>query len=92
MATNTAANAGSARNTAPGLDIFKTPENTTFYSANLYQSLDISNKEIRLLEISTQTGDGGILECKLLPATLLTNARKRRPDRHKENPGKRSQV
>ncbi|KAF5575493.1 hypothetical protein FPCIR_13115 [Fusarium pseudocircinatum] len=72
MATNSSTNAGPP----PGLDIFKTPENTTFYSANLYQSLDISNKEIRLIEISTQTGDEGILECKLLPATFLTDARK----------------
>ncbi|PNP78030.1 hypothetical protein FNYG_08756 [Fusarium nygamai] len=76
MATNSAANAGSARNMAPGLDIFKTPENTTFYSANLYQSLDKNKQEIRLIELSTQSDDDGLLECKLLPATLLTDARK----------------
>ncbi|KAF5542939.1 hypothetical protein FNAPI_9827 [Fusarium napiforme] len=73
---NSATKAGLSRRPAPGLDIFKTPENTTFYSANLYQSLNKSNQEIRLIEISTQTGDDGILECKLLPATLLTDARK----------------
>ncbi|EXK46140.1 hypothetical protein FOMG_04352 [Fusarium oxysporum f. sp. melonis 26406] len=60
---------------SPGLDIFKTPENARFYSANMYKSLDASKREIRLIELSTQTG-GGILECKLLPATLLTDARK----------------
>ncbi|RKK76255.1 hypothetical protein BFJ69_g7141 [Fusarium oxysporum] len=60
---------------SPGLDIFKTPENARFYSANMYKSLDASKREIRLIELSTQTGDG-ILECKLLPATLLTDARK----------------
>ncbi|EWZ48781.1 hypothetical protein FOZG_04258 [Fusarium oxysporum Fo47] len=59
----------------PGLDIFKTPENSRFYSANMYKGLDTSKREIRLIELSTQTG-GGILECKLLPATLLTDARK----------------
>ncbi|KAF5705769.1 hypothetical protein FMUND_11937 [Fusarium mundagurra] len=76
MATSSATKAGSVRSAPPGLDIFKTPENTMFYSANLYQSLDKSKQEIRLIEISTQTGDDGILECKLLPATLLTDARK----------------
>ncbi|KAF5563810.1 hypothetical protein FPHYL_5007 [Fusarium phyllophilum] len=77
MATNNSTTkAGSARRPAPGVDIFKTPENPTFYSANLYQSLDTSKQEIRLIEISTQTGDESILECKLLPATLLTDARK----------------
>ncbi|KAM5388284.1 hypothetical protein ACJA88_000148 [Fusarium oxysporum] len=41
----------------------------------MYKGLDTSKREIRLIELSTQTG-GGILECKLLPATLLTDARK----------------
>ncbi|KAL9573511.1 hypothetical protein ACKAV7_002055 [Fusarium commune] len=41
----------------------------------MYESLDTSKREIRLIELSTQTG-GGILECKLLPATLLADARK----------------
>ncbi|KAI1010288.1 hypothetical protein LB503_004978 [Fusarium chuoi] len=68
--------AGSVRDTAPGLDIFKTPENPTFYSANLYHNLDKSKQEIRLIELSAQTGGDGILECKLLPARLLTDARK----------------
>ncbi|KAF5615393.1 uncharacterized protein FTJAE_13378 [Fusarium tjaetaba] len=72
MATCSATKAGSP----PGLDIFKTPENAMFYSANLYQSLDKSKQEIRLIEISTQTDDDGILESKLLPATLLADARK----------------
>ncbi|KAF5606592.1 uncharacterized protein FSUBG_5991 [Fusarium subglutinans] len=72
MATNSVTKAGSA----PGLDVFKTPENPTFYSANLYQSLDKSKQEIRLIELSTQAGDDDMLECKLLPATLLTDARK----------------
>ncbi|KAF4435109.1 hypothetical protein FACUT_7410 [Fusarium acutatum] len=76
MVTNSETKAGSVRNPAPGLDIFKTPENPTFYSANLYQSLDKSKQQIRLIELSTQSGDDGILECKLLPATLLTDARK----------------
>ncbi|EWG42674.1 hypothetical protein FVEG_04426 [Fusarium verticillioides 7600] len=75
MATSSVTKAGSVHSAPPGLDIFKTPENTMFYSANLYQILDKSKQEIRLIEISTQTGDG-ILECKLLPATLLTKARK----------------
>ncbi|SCO82482.1 uncharacterized protein FRV6_06695 [Fusarium oxysporum] len=73
-----ATKAGSVRSPSkpsPGLDIFKTPENARFYSANMYKSLDASKREIRLIELSTQTG-GGILECKLLPATLLTDARK----------------
>ncbi|KAF5536611.1 hypothetical protein FMEXI_10210 [Fusarium mexicanum] len=75
MVTNSAIKAGSVRSPAPGLDIFKTPENPAFYSANLYQSLDKSKQEIRLIELSTQTGDDDMLECKLLPATLLTDAR-----------------
>ncbi|KAH7177277.1 heterokaryon incompatibility protein-domain-containing protein [Fusarium sp. MPI-SDFR-AT-0072] len=73
-----ATKAGSVRSPSkpsPGLDIFKTPENARFYSANMYESLDTSKREIRLIELSTQTG-GGILECKLLPATLLADARK----------------
>ncbi|EMT67974.1 hypothetical protein FOC4_g10012370 [Fusarium odoratissimum] len=73
-----ATKAGSVRSPSrpsPGLDIFRTPENPTFYSANLYESLDTSKREIRLIELSTQTGRG-ILECKLLPATLLADARK----------------
>ncbi|KAI1036957.1 hypothetical protein LB505_011945 [Fusarium chuoi] len=76
MATNNATKAGSVHSGAPGLDIFKTPENTIFYSANLYQGLSKSKQEIRLIELSTQTGSHGIIECKLLPATLLTDARK----------------
>ncbi|KAF5587517.1 hypothetical protein FPANT_6862 [Fusarium pseudoanthophilum] len=76
MATSSATKAGSVHSEPPGLDIFKTPENTTFYSANLYQSLDKSKQEIRLIEIFTQTDDDDILECKLLPATLLGDARK----------------
>ncbi|KAG4275997.1 hypothetical protein FPRO04_08116 [Fusarium proliferatum] len=76
MATTSATKAGSVRSPAPGLDIFRTPENATFYSANLYQTLDKSNQEIRLIELSTQTGSDGILECKLLPAVLLADTRK----------------
>ncbi|QGI80021.1 unnamed protein product [Fusarium fujikuroi] len=76
MATDNSRNAGSVRDTAPGLDIFKTPENPTFYSSNLYRNLDKRKQEIRLIELSTQTGGDGILECKLLPATLLTDIRK----------------
>ncbi|KAF5632727.1 hypothetical protein F52700_6264 [Fusarium sp. NRRL 52700] len=76
MSTSSAAKAGSVRSPAPGLDIFKTPENSTFYSANLYQDLDKSKQEIRLIEISTKSAGDGVLECKLLPATLLSDARK----------------
>ncbi|KAF5662033.1 hypothetical protein FCIRC_11638 [Fusarium circinatum] len=76
MATSSAAKAGSVRSPAPGLDIFKTPENPIFYSASLYQSLDKSKQEIRLIELSTQTGSG-ILECKLLPAMQLVDAQNR---------------
>ncbi|KAH7250326.1 heterokaryon incompatibility protein-domain-containing protein [Fusarium redolens] len=61
---------------SPGLDIFRTPENPTFYSANMYESLDTSKREFRLIKLSTQTG-GGILECKLLPAMPLIDAQKR---------------
>ncbi|KAF4956368.1 hypothetical protein FGADI_3945 [Fusarium gaditjirri] len=73
MATNTARKAGPVHSPAPGLDIFKTPDNPTFYSANLYEALDPSKQEIRLIELSTDTG-GGILACKLLPAMLLADA------------------
>ncbi|KAG4285111.1 hypothetical protein FPRO06_06371 [Fusarium proliferatum] len=76
MATNNAIKAGSVHSRPPGLDIFKTPENPSFYSANLYETLDKSKQEIRLIEISTQTGRDGVLDCRLLPAMFLTDIRK----------------
>ncbi|KAM5527940.1 hypothetical protein FOXYSP1_19814 [Fusarium oxysporum f. sp. phaseoli] len=76
MTTKKTESASDPSRLLPGRDIFRTPENEAFYSANIYQSLDANRREIRLIELSTYTG-GGILDCKLLPATLLTDAQKR---------------
>ncbi|KAF3037154.1 hypothetical protein E8E11_005557 [Didymella keratinophila] len=57
----------------PGHDIFSTPENNEFYAAYNYEQLDPSKREIRLLRILPDRGDGTV-RCDLLIKAPLDSA------------------
>ncbi|KAF5010878.1 hypothetical protein FDECE_2985 [Fusarium decemcellulare] len=56
----------------PGHDIFCTPENSEFYSHMLYNDLDPTRREIRLLKILPDSGSG-LIESELLPKAPVTD-------------------
>ncbi|KAF4470931.1 Heterokaryon incompatibility 6 OR allele [Fusarium albosuccineum] len=56
----------------PGHDIFCTPENSEFYSHMLYNDLDPTRREIRLLKILPDSGSG-LIEGELLPKAPVTD-------------------
>lgn len=59
----------------PGHDIFSTPENDEFYAAYRYEQLDPSKREIRLLRIIPDRGDGTV-KCELLIKAPLDSSTK----------------
>jgi hypothetical protein len=59
-----------------GHDVFQTPENEKFYSANLYNDLDATSKEIRIINILPDSG-GGLIECEFLPEAPLVDVKGR---------------
>jgi hypothetical protein len=55
----------------PGHDIFSTPSNDDFYSAYAYDVLDPVKREIRLLKVLPDRGDG-LIRCELQCKQLLS--------------------
>ncbi|KAJ3535165.1 hypothetical protein NM208_g7247 [Fusarium decemcellulare] len=55
-----------AHDNPPGHDIFCTPENSEFHSHMLYNDLDPTRREIRVLRILPDSGSG-LIESELLP-------------------------
>ncbi len=49
----------------PGHDVFGTPRNDEFYDAHVYDKLDSSKREVRLLRVLPDHG-AGLVECELL--------------------------
>ena len=68
--SNASAEAPCAEGFQPAHDIFYTPNNDSFYATKPYAELDPAKQEIRLIKIWPDSGSG-LIECTLLPKTLL---------------------